>query len=300
MGTLANIKIEPMVATWGEDVSMVETITCVADSSSSLNNKYFFFYTPAGAKHYIWIDVASAGTDPSIAGATAHEVDISEDATASAVATAVEAVIEAVTGFASEVSGAVITVTHETAGYCQAAHDGNSGFSFAVTTDGDAEADLGFVDGDIELAISENLADITAHEHGSNVLSQIRTGKVVEVTINLKETSVAQLKRLFVQGSGSFTPTGVGGTEVSGWGTQKDFTQTINEAKKLVLHPKVLGSGDLSRDFTFHLAYPMLESLNFSGENILMVPVTFKVYPKLTLNNRVEYFSFGDGSQTLT
>ncbi len=300
MGTLANIKCEPMVVTWGEDIANVQTVTCVADVAGSLNNKYFFFYDVSGTKRYIWIDVNSAGADPAIAGATGHEVDVATGATAAAVATAIEAVIEAVSGYTSTVSSATITVTHEATGYAQPAHDGNTGFSFAVTTEGDAATDMGFIDGDIEIESTEDLVDVTAHEHGSNILSQIRTGKQVSLAINLKETSVAQVMRLFRQGGGQYTPSGASGTAVAGWGTSKDFTQTVLNAKKLVLHPKVLGSSDKSRDYTFHLCYPILESFNFSGENIHMFPVSFKVYPKTTLNDRVEYFSFGDGSQTLT
>jgi hypothetical protein len=300
MGTLSNIRVEPMVVTWGESAVQIQTITTVADVASSLNNKYFFLYDTAGVKHYFWFDVNSAGADPAIAGATAHEVDIGVAATAAAVATALETVLEAVSGFDSTVSDNVITVTHSSAGYAMPAHDGNSGFSFAVSTEGDSATDMGFIDGDIEIEATEDLVDVTAHEHGTNVLSQIRTGKQVQMTVNLKETSVAQIMRLFRQGGGQYTPSGAAGTAVAGWGTGKDFTQTMTQAKKLTLHPKVLGSSDKTRDYTFHLCYPILESFNFSGENIHMFPVSFKVYPKLTLNNSVEYFSVGDGTQTLT
>ncbi len=301
MGTLSNIKVEPMVVTWGESVVQVETITCVADAADSLDGKYFFFYHTDGTKHYCWFNTSGGGaSDPAIAGATAHAVAITTGDTAAAVAIAVEAVIEAITGFDSTVSSNVITVTHAAAGYAMPPHDGNSGFSFAVVTEGDTSTDLGFVDGDIEIEATEDLVDVTAHEHGTNVLSQIRTGKQIAIAINLKETSVAQVMRLFRQGGGQYTPAGASGTAVAGWGTSKDFSQTMTQAKKLTLHPKVLGASDKTRDYTFHLCYPVIESFSFSGENIHMFPVSFKVYPKLTLNDAVEYFSYGDGTQTLT
>lgn len=301
MGTVGNVKIEPMVATWGTDTAMVQNITCVADVADSLDGKYFFIYNQAGTKFHVWYNTSGgSAVDPAPAGSTAAVVAISTGATAAAVATATEAVIEALSGLDSTVSNAVITVTQSTAGYVPLAHDVNSGFSFELVTEGDSAADIGFVDGDIEFSVAEDLVDITAHEHGSNVLSQIRSGKQVEITLTFKETSVAQMKKLLRAGGGAFTPVGANGSEVVGHGTHKDFTQTLNQASKLVLHPKVLGASDKTRDYTFHQAYPMLDAIAFSGENIHMVPVTFKIYPKLTLNDRVEYYSFGDGSQTLT
>lgn len=301
MGTVSNIKVEPMSVTWGEDTAMVQTITCRADSSADLNNKYFFIYNAAGTKFHVWFDVASGGSDPDPGGSTGIEVDISSGATAGAVATAVEAAIEAATGFDSTVSDSVVTVTLSSVGYAPLAHEGvGTNFTFALTTEGDSAADIGYVDGDIEFSMPENLVDVVAHQTGTNVLSQIRTGKQVELTLSFKETSVAQMKKILRQAGGSFTPAGAGGTEVIGFGTHKDFTQTITQAKKLVLHPVVLGSGDKSRDITVHYAYPMIDSIAFSGENPLVIPVTFKAYPKLTLNDRVEYFCYGDGSQTLT
>ncbi len=301
MGTLSNVRVEPMSVTWGEDIAQVETITCGADVADSLDGKYFFLYHTDGTKHHFWFNTSGgSATDPAPAGSTAHAVAITTGDSATAVGIALEAVIEAVSGFDSTVASGVVTVTHSASGYAQLGHDGDSGFSFAMVTEGDTAVDVGFVDGDIEISVSEGLVDITAHEAGSNVLSQIRTGKQVEIGITLKETSVAQLRRIFRQGGGAFTPVGASGTELNGWGRAGDFLQTITQAKKLVLHPKVLGAADHTRDFTFHSAYPQLDSFSFSGENILAVPLKFKCYPKLSLNDRIEYFSFGDSTQTLT
>lgn len=300
---IANIKVEPMSATWGEDTYQVETIQCVADSSDSLDGTYFFMTLPDGTRHHFWFNTSGgSATDPAPGGSTAQVVAITTGATAAAVATALEAVIEAVSGLNSEVSGSTVTVTHSNYGYAQPAVDGGAptGFTFAVTTEGDTALDLGHLDGDLELMVAEDLLDVTSQQRGTNVLSQIRTGKQVEVTLNLQETAIAQLKKMFRAPGGSLTPAGAGGTEVVGMGTYKDFTQTYNQAKKLYLHPAALSASDKTRDYTFHKAYPILDSIAFSGENKLTVPVTFKCYPKESLNNRVEYFAFGDGSQTLT
>lgn len=159
-------------------------------------------------------------------------------------------------------------------------------------------SDLGFCDGDIEISFEEQGVEVTAHQEGANVLSQIRTGKSMEVTVTLKETSVAQLKALFAAGGASLTPAGVGATEVSGWGSSQDFTPMTDDAKKLVLHPVVLDAADKARDFAFWKAYPMLESINFSGENPSVVPVTFKVFPDLAKPAAIRLFVQGDHTQS--
>lgn len=301
MGTVANIQIDPQTVTWGTDTAQISTVTTIADTAGSLNNDYFFLYEPDGTGHYFWFDVSSGGSDPALAGFTAHEVDITTGDTANAVATALQAVVNAVDGFGAAVSTNVVTITNADTGYAQGPHDGNSGFTFAISTEGNSAASIGFTDGDIEISQPEDLVDVPAHEVGTNVLTQIRTGKQVQVTINFKETSKAQLTKLLRKAGGaSFTPTGASGTELTGIGTYKDFTQTLTQADKLVLHPVKLSSSDNSRDWTFHLAYPILDSITFSGENVLTIPVTFKCYPKTTLNDRVEYYAYGDGSQTLT
>ncbi len=303
MGTLSNVKVEPMNVTWGEDVAMVQTITCLADTADSLDGKYFFLQNASGTRFHVWFNTSGgAAVDPAPGGSTAAVVALTTGATAAAVATATEAVIEALSGFDSTVVDNVITVTCSSTGYAQPAYDGGapSGFTFALTTEGDTAADIGLIDGEIEVAMEEDLVEVKAHQYGSNVLSEIRTGKSVEVTLNFQETSIAQLKKLIRQSGGAFTPAGAGGTEVTGWGTYKDFTQTTAQAKKVTMHPQRLAATDKSENVTLPLAYAKLESLTFSGEDKMVVPVTFKCYPKLTNNARAQYIVYGDGTQTLT
>ena len=305
MGTIANVKVEPMSVTWGTDTAQVSTITCAADSTDSLDGKYFYIYTASNAiKYHVWYNTSGgSAVDPNPGGSTAVVVAITTNDTASAVATATASAIDGLAGFTASASSGVVTMTNASSGYATEPHDGGaaSGFSFSATTWGNTSANIGFIAGDIAVAIEEQMADITAHESGTNVLSQIRTGKSVELTVTFKETSVAQLRKIFALHSGqSLTPAGANATEVFGWGQSRDFTQTLSQAAKLTLHPVVLGASDLSRDWTFWKAYPMLDSLTFSGENVHEIPVTFKVYPDSTKNSRIRYFAMGDGTQTLT
>jgi hypothetical protein len=302
MGTVANVKVEPMTVTFGTDTAQVVTIGYRADSAGDLNNDYFFVYNAAGTKFHVWHNINSAGSNPAPAGSTAIEVAGATGATAAALATAAATAIGAATGLDATASEGVVTVTCTGTGYASGPHEGvGTGFTFAVTTQGVASADVGFTDGEIEVSMSEELVDVTAHQEGADVLSQIRTGiSEVTVSLTLKETTVAQVKKMLAMAGGSFTPVGSAATEVMGWGRNKRFTQTLAQASALVLHPVALPSSNRSRDIKFHLAYPMLESLNFSGEDVFSIPVTFRCYPSTSLNDTVEYFSLGDHTQTLT
>lgn len=301
MGTIANIKIEPCTVTWGASVYQISTITFAADVAGSLNNKYFFFYDTTGAKNHLWFNINSAGSDPAPGGSTARVVTGATGATAGTLATAAAVVIDALTGFDAVASNGVVTITHTVAGYAQAPHDGNSSFSFAVSTIGDTAADLGFMEGDLDIEFAEDLEAIKSHQTGSDVITHLRKGTAIKsVSMTLEETSSAQLKRMIRAAGGSFTPTGVGGTEVTGWGSSKQFTSTILSAAKLVFHPVVLGATDYSRDHAFPLAYPMLEKLVLSGEKMLKVPLKFMCYRKETLNAVAKTYTYGDHTQTLT
>jgi len=308
MGTVSNVKIEPCNVTWGEDVAQVSKVTAVADSSGSLNDAYFFLYSATNAtKYYVWINSSAAGTDPSIAGATGIEVTISDDDTASAVASAIQTAVDNVSDFSATVSSDVVTITNAANGYATGPYDSSgssaTGFSFSVDTEGNKAADVGYIDGDIEVAgLGEDLEPVTAQQEGTDVLGHIRKGiPEIEVTVNFKETTVSQLRKVFTQGGGdTFTPDGSSSTEVYGMGTSKRFTHTLTQASELNLHPATLGSSDKSRDLTFWKAYPQLDTLTFSGESIMTIPVTFTIYPDSAKREEIRYFAYGDGTQTLT
>lgn len=303
MGTVANVKIEPMNVTWGTDTAQVATIACAADVADSLDGTYFFIYTALNAtKYHVWFNTSGgSATDPNPGGSTAVEVALTTGATASAVATAVAAALDALAGFSASASSSTVTVTNAASGYSTAPHDGGdaTSFTFAVTTEGDTAADVGFLDGNIELSVEDAYADITAHQSGGDILARIMTAKNVSMSFTLKETSTSQLRKVVLaSGGASFTPAGAGATEVFGLGQSKLFTQ--QETKKLVMHPKVLGAADKSRDLTFWKVALNFESVSFSPEEIMMVPVTAQVFPDETKNSRINKVVIGDGTQTLT
>jgi hypothetical protein len=153
---------------------------------------------------------------------------------------------------------------------------------------------LGLTDGDIEITLTENAVDITAHQEGTNVLSSIRTGKSAELSIAIKETHTANVRYLLKQAGAEDTPSGATGNTVVAWGNHKDFTQTLSQAGKLILHPAANASSNRAEDWAFWKAYPMPESFSFSGENPSILNVTFKIFPDTAKADQFRLFVIGD------
>lgn len=299
--TRSNIKIEPMRVTWGSDVYQVESLVVPADAAGSMNNKYFFFHSAAGVKHYVWFNINSAGTDPAISGATAHAVTGATGATGTTLAAAAAAVIDAISGFDSTSSGTTLTITQTAAGYAQPAYNGSGSFSsFTIVTQGDSAAELGYCDGEIEFTPGEDKEDVMSHQTGKGKLGSITTGFSPKVKMTLKETSTAQIIKAFIAAGATLTPTGSSSTQVVGYGTGKLFQSNFGRQAQLRLHPVALGSTDYSRDITFWKTYPVIGAMHFSGEKVLMLPLEFEVYQDSSKNSLIDYFAIGDGTQTLT
>lgn len=160
--------------------------------------------------------------------------------------------------------------------------------------------DLGYLQGGIEVSLEEMLLDVTANQTGQSVLTAIRQGFNVEVSCTLLEVTKEQLKRMITAAGGSYTPAGEGATEVFGFGMSKQFSNVASDCQALTLHPVAKSASDHSGDWTFFKAYPMLSSINFSGEETLTLPITFKVYPDETTQGAVRYFAVGDSTQDLS
>lgn len=308
--SVQDIKVEAMKVIYGQDVAQVEKITLRSGIlKADLAGKYFHLYARSLAgvitKHVFWFKVV-AETAPALTDAVLHEVDITSGTidTIPEIAAELALEISAVAGvYVGAADNNVVTVTHSVVGYAPSAHDAKNvlkvtNFGFEITTQGDTEDELGCIEGDIEVAFEESFIDVTCHAEGVTPVAQLKNGvSSVEVSMNLQETTKEKLKKMFVKSGGSFTPDG--GTEVFGMGTFKNFENMFKFASKLRLHPVRLLDGDLSSDYTFHKAIPNLTGVTFSGENVFTLPLTFKVYPAEGVDSRVNYFSIGDGSQSL-
>lgn len=299
-----NIKIEPMTAIYGEDTAQEQTITCKADVADSLDGLATLFYDVDNTAHYWWFNTSGgSAVDPAIPGATAHAVALTTGASATAVATALAAVLTAVTGFNATASGKVVTLVNTTNGYAIPLRDpatGGTGFGFKTTIQGDLAEAVGCVEGEIPLTFNESLVEVKCHDTGATVITKLKSGwGAIELKMNLQETTLALLKKMFVKSGGSFLPVGAGATELFGIGNYKQFENAATFAKKLTLHPKRLLDNDFSEDWTVWKAYPKLEGATFSGEKTFTLPVTFEAYLDETKPAAIQYFAIGDSTQTI-
>lgn len=158
--------------------------------------------------------------------------------------------------------------------------------------------ELGFTDASTEVSFEETLVDVMGAEEGSEILDQIRTGRVVTVTCTLKEVTTANIMHLLGSNASGANDTPGGGTEVTAWGNGKKFTATSNEAAALILHPVVLDGADLIRDWKFHLAYPVVSGIVWSGEEIETLDIEFTCKPDLSfVDQALRLFIYGDHTQ---
>ncbi len=124
----------------GTDSSVKEVtwVDTVADSTNSLDGKYFFIYSATDAtKYHVWYNTSGgSATDPAPAGSTAIMVAITTNDTANAVATATNTAIDALADFVSTVSTNRVTITNANFGSCTDASNVDAGFTITVNTQG--------------------------------------------------------------------------------------------------------------------------------------------------------------------
>jgi hypothetical protein len=121
-------------------VTQVETLTCVADASGSLDGSGFVLQDDVGSVAF-WIDVDNDGTTiPAWASAEDRAVEligVATDASAATIAAAIDSEISADPKFtAATAVGATIAITHSTAEALGVGVDSSEadGFSFATNT----------------------------------------------------------------------------------------------------------------------------------------------------------------------
>jgi len=298
-----NVKIEPMEVYLGTDVAQVQTVTCVASSvASNLNSKYFLLYASTGVKYVVWMDVNNTGVDPAIAGYTSVSVELGANPqTAAQVATAVQVAVDPLATFVATVSGSVVTITDAASGAATFAHDSQvakTGFAFSVSKVGDTFDKVGLIDGDIAISgLARTPVDIKAHQNGATVLGQIFTSAGnPEISFTLKEVTYARIEKISRYANGAFYPVAAASTPGIGGGSGGLFKSPTTP--QLVLHPVRLGVADKSNDYCFWKVSLDLDSLNFSGENILMLPVKAKAFEDCDKASAVSVWMYGDWSQS--
>lgn len=298
---VSNIVIEPVDAQYG-----AKHRTCfTATAGTSLGGDHFLVSSTT-VDYYVWYNTG-ADSDPAVAGRTGIEVAILVGDTAAQVATKTVAEINsdnvnlAMNAVVS--SSNIIVIENALQGApLSVSAAGTSTFVVAVAKQGFSLA-LGYIEGDVEVGMDEQLFQIISHQTGSQLLGELRTGVTVgPITLSLKEATVAKLKDLLEKGIAvPFTPSlGVTPTEVTAVGAlagSKQFANVTADGGTLVLHPTKLDLDDYSGDLCFWLAYPKLNSVTFSGEANKMIEVEFSIFLDESKVNEASVFVYGDHTQ---
>jgi hypothetical protein len=288
----------------GKDTKQTFCITTKADSSGSLNNKYFVVHEPnTNAKHVFWYNIATLGVAPTVPNATLHVIAAANNATATAIATATQAVLAALGWIDSATQdGKHIEVVLDVLGPAYEARDGfltnKTGFTITVTQFGSVQTDLGATAGDTTLAFEEQLKDITSPQTGDFILAQLRRGVGATVSFELKDTSIASIRRVLGFYGSTIVQDDADSTVVSGYGSKNLFKSTDDIATQLVLRPTSLADeSDPSEDFTFLKMKLKLGELTLSAENELVLPVEATCYLDQSRNAFTNFFVYGDASK---
>jgi hypothetical protein len=119
-------------------IKEVTYIDTVADSTNSLNGKYFFLWSATDAtKYYVWYKTSGGSVlDPAPAGATGVRVDITTNDTANTVATNTKNTVDALADFVATVGTNRVTVTNANFGSCTDASNVDAGFTITINTQG--------------------------------------------------------------------------------------------------------------------------------------------------------------------
>lgn len=291
-----NIKVEPMDVYWGDRTRQVETTICVADVAGSLDDTGFNIPLADGT-------VKTVGFNETVPGTFDVDVTITPSDAATAVAAAIVAALPSESFiYSASADGASASFTLQDYGVAVAPSDisaSAAGFTYDLGTAGSELENVGYIDGEMELNNAEQILDIMSHQTGTTVIGGIRTGRESSMTINFAETSTAQMKKYLENAGGNVINLTDTVSTAVGLGTTKDFTNIIDNAKQLVMHPRRNAITDRSEDWCFWNAYPALEAMTLSGENKLVVPATFRFMPDDNRDRDYVYGVFGDWDDSL-
>lgn len=285
-----NIKNVPMNAKWE-----IEEAFCTSFKDlkiSDLDGLYFVISNQAGTRYKVWFDDGVA-TEPTVASTTALPVDISTATTPALLAAALVADINAVTatGFTGEVlDGTTAKFVYEDTSKVNALEQGTAGAIIELTrVQIGGSIDLGLLDGEVSFDPNVEVIDVTAHQTGLVVQSQLITSVGGTVSLTLKEYSPARYREIFEAIGGK-----VATTSVTGFGSSMVGKNLLRTAKRLVLHPVYKAANDLTEDYTVWKAVPELGAITFSGETPNLLPLEFTAYIDNAQNSEVNVWAFGD------
>lgn len=295
---VSNVTIEPVDAVFGS-----QHLVCFDSVAGTGLDAASLHVSSLDEDYYIWYNTG-ASVDPAPSGRTELvEVAVLAGDSAEQVAQKTVAAVNALVGAdfhaVQLASGDQFLLEVKGMGEVNSAWaDVDTTMTLTVVKAGSKLA-LGYLDGNVEFGLAENLFDIIAHQTGSEIIGKIRTGSELgPITLTLKETVAAKLKEFLEIPGQAYTPGG--GTEVSGLGAlagSKQFSNAFADTKMLVLHPTKNAEDNLAGDFCFWAAYPNISNLLISGEEDRKIELEVSIFLDERRVNEVSKLVYGDWQQ---
>lgn len=276
--------------------------TCISIDAAVLTGGEHFLVSSTTVDYYVWYNTG-ADADPSIAGRTGIEVDVSGGVGNANVAaqtiTAMEAVaVSSVQEFfvaSSDSDTCVCIEVNEVGAPLTASADGDTGWTVETQVEG-IGGDLGQSSGGVEISMAVTTLDINTDQGGTAKQDTIIQGVEATVSMSLAEMTPEKWELVVGQYVGDdYTP--AGGTKVIGLGESRNFSSSFELGGVLTLHPLDRDAADRSEDITLHLTSPIPSSYNFSGEEVSLMDVEFSALPRRDYDSKVSIFTYGDGKQ---
>lgn len=271
--------------------------TCIdTDTGLGLTGGEYFLLSSVDTNYYVWIDVDNGSVDPAIAGRTGIEVDVASGYSASDLASALKSAIEAASN---------LLVTVKDSGTCACIEDMELGAPLSAIADGDTGMTitqsvagiggyLGKTSGGIEIAVENNSTEILSDQGGSIPEDIINQGTNVTVTMSLLEMTKEKWQLLIGEGVGdNYTP--AGGTQVTGYGTNKNYQSLLDLSGCLLIEP--IDRPNRDEDLLFWKAIPIPSSFSFSGTDPIATEFTFNTFSDDSKASEVDIMVCGDVSQ---
>ncbi len=285
-GTGIQAKLDPRNVWFGRNETYC--IETVADSSGSLNNKYWLLERVNGTQYHVWYNVNAAGVDPSPGSSLPIEVALDTNDTAAAVATKTAAAIETGLGtdFYSEAnSGEFIVVSKPYGKITNEAADGDTGFTFTTALAGSYES-LGKTSAPITFTPDVTTLEVRSDQNGETLEDELITGFAVVIASSFQELTKARLLDIIGNGEGSELLDGWG------YGTGKVGSSRFSTAGTLFL------LSDKGEDpLVMWKTVADLNGLNFSGVEQQVGELEFRAYVDNTKQDAINLSYAGDYTQ---
>lgn len=206
-GALYTQQGEATIPAFVAGVAEQTLIETVADTSGSLEGKFFFINTPTTEYVVYFRNITSGnGDDPNLTGKTSIQVDYEEDDTANDIAILLAAAIDGASDMSASVSTNEVTVTNDDTGAVETATDVDTTFSFTRLIQGIDQVDVeaiinvladeagesGNVDNGESLTLVSAIAGVDSQ---AEVTATVIEGEDIESIDDLRARVIARVQR---------------------------------------------------------------------------------------------------------